>query len=79
MSGRWPTGPIAVDDVPAVRCSGSTDGEHLVAHAAARVCYVDDRSIDVDIDTDCELCGACLISAALEDINWTFDTDEEPG
>lgn len=64
----------------AARCQASVDGKHLVGHAAADVCYVDDRSVDIDLNVLCELCGAsghCLASAPLEDIDWTFDTDEE--
>lgn len=63
----------------AARCPASTNGVHHVAHAAAEVCYIDDRSVDVDLDVVCELCGAsghCLTSAAMADVDWTFDADE---
>lgn len=62
------------------RCPASASGRHQVVRATADVCYIDDRRADVDLDVTCDLCGAnghCLASAVVQDIDWTFDTDEE--
>jgi hypothetical protein len=64
------------------RCPVSASGAHQVGHAAAEVCYLDDRNVDVDLDVQCELCGAaghCVVSTALADIDidWSVDTESD--
>jgi len=59
-------------------CPASTSGRHRVARAHAEVCYVDDTTVDVDLDVICELCGAsghCLLAADWQTLEWEADTD----
>ena len=54
-------------------CPASINGRHRVTHAHAEVCYIDDTSVDVDLDVVCELCGASehhLLGADLPVLEW---------
>jgi hypothetical protein len=57
-------------------CPASSTGRHRVAEAHAEVCYIDDRSVDVDLDVTCELCGAsghCVLGADWRMLEWEVE------